>query len=65
MHSPEGVILLAPQLNYLTDIALELKAELTKTKDEVKEIKNQLAVNHISLINKVRHSEKFDLSIST
>ena len=36
VHSPEGVPSLAVQLNYLTDIVLELKAELTKIKDEVK-----------------------------
>jgi len=65
VHSPEGVISLAPQLNYLTDTVLELKAELAKVKGEVKEIKKQLAVTHLSLINKIRHSEKSDLSLST
>ena len=28
VHSPEGVTSLAPQLNYLTDLVLELKVEL-------------------------------------
>jgi len=40
VHSPEGVTSLAPQLNYLTDIILDLKAELAKIKIEVKVIKN-------------------------
>jgi len=31
-HSFEGFISLAPQLNYITDIALELKQELAKIK---------------------------------
>ena len=30
VHSPEGNISLAPQLNYITDIVLKLKAELAK-----------------------------------
>ena len=47
MHSPERVTSLTPQLNYLTDIILELKAELAKIMVEVKEIKNQLAVAHL------------------
>jgi len=42
VHSPEGNISLAPQLNYITDIVLELKTELTKIKTELKDIKNQL-----------------------
>ena len=57
-YSPEGNISLAPQLNYITDIVLELKAELAKIKNELKEFKNQLTVVHLSLINEVRHSEK-------
>jgi len=65
VHPREGVISLAPQLNYLTDIILELKVELVKIKAEVKEIKNQLAVTHLSLINEIRHSEKSDLSLNT
>jgi len=40
VHSPERVTSFALQLNYLTDIILELKAELAKIKAEVKEIKN-------------------------
>jgi len=65
VHFHEGVTSLAPQLNYLTDIVLELKANLVKIKVEVKEIKNQLAVIHLSLINEIRHSRKSDLSLST
>ena len=65
VHSPEGVTSLAPQLNYLTDIILELKADLAKIKAEVKEIKNQLAVTHLSLIKKIKHSGKSNLSLST
>jgi len=65
VHSPKGVISFAPQLNYLTKIVLELKAKLVKIKVETKEIKNQLAVTHLSLINKVRHRGKSDLSLST
>jgi len=49
VHLPEGVISLTPQLNYLSDIVSELKAELAKIKAEVKEIKNQLVVTHLSL----------------
>jgi len=44
---------LAPQLNYLTDIVLELKADLAKIKTEVKEIKNQLVVTYLSLSNDI------------
>jgi len=64
VHSPEGVTSLVPQLNYLTDIVLELKAELVRIKAKVKEI-NQLTVTHLSLINKITHSEKSYLSLST
>ena len=39
VHSPEGLSPVAPQLNHITDIVLELKAELAKTKTEVKELK--------------------------
>jgi len=63
VHSPKGVISLTPQWHYLTDLVLELKVELAKIKAEVKEIKNQLVVTHISLINEIRHSGKTDLSI--
>jgi len=42
-----------------------LKAELAKIKIEVKEIKKQVAVAHLSSTNKIRHSEKSDLSLST
>jgi len=65
VHSPEGNISLAPQLNYNIDIVVELRAELAKIKTELKELKNQLIVVHLSLINEVRHSEKATPSIST
>ena len=54
-----------PQLNYLSNLVLELKAELAKIKAEVKEIMNQLAATHFSLINEIRYSEKSYLSLST
>jgi len=65
VHSPEGVTSSAPQLKYLTDIVLELKAYLAKLMAKVKEIKNQLAVTHLSLINEFRHSGKSYLSLNT
>jgi len=65
VHSSEGVTSLAPQLNFLTDLVLELKVELAKIKAEVKEIKNQLAITHLSLVNEIRHSNKSDLGISS
>jgi len=65
VHSPEGNISLAPELNYITDIVLELKTELAKIKIELKDLKNQLAIVHFSLINEVRHSEKASPRIST
>jgi len=65
VHSLEGIRSLAPQLNHITDTVLELKEELAKIKAEVKEIKKQLSVTHLLLINEIRHSRKFDLSIST
>ena len=39
VHSPEGITSLAPQLNYITDIVLELKVELAKIKTELKELR--------------------------
>jgi len=64
VHSLEGNISLAPQLNYITDIVLELKTELNKIKTKLKDLKNQLAVVHLSLINEVRHSEKLVLELA-
>jgi len=64
VHSPEGVTSLAPQLNYLTDLVFRIKSRIAKMKAEVKEIKNQLAVTHLSLVNEIRHSNKSDLGIS-
>ena len=65
VHSPEGNISLAPRLNYITDIVLELKVELAKIKTEVKELKKQLSVTRLSLVSEVKHSEKSTFSIST
>ena len=65
VHSLEGTISLAPQLNFITDIVLELKTELAKIKTKLKDLKNQLTVVHFSLINEVRHSEKGAFRIST
>ena len=39
VHSPGGLSSVAPQLNYIIDIVLELKAELAKIKTKVKEFK--------------------------
>jgi len=39
VHSKEDLSLLAPQINYITDIVLELKVELAKIKTKIKEIK--------------------------
>ena len=54
MHSPKETTLVAPLLNYITDIDLELKVKLSKIKIETKEINKQLSIIHLSLINKVR-----------
>ena len=56
MHSLEGFTTLAPQLNYITNIVLELKEELAKINVEVQEIKKQLVVTPLSLVNEIRHS---------
>ena len=58
VHSPEGFSPTGPQLNYITDIVLELKAELVKIKTEVKELKKQVSIIHLSLVNELRHSRK-------
>ena len=65
VYSPEGISSVAPQLNYITDIILELKAELVKIKTEVKKLKKQISIIHLSLVNKVRHRIKSTSSIST
>ena len=65
VHSPEGLSPIAPQLNYITDIILELKADLAKIKTEVKELKKQISVIQLSLVNEVRHSGKATSNIST
>ena len=56
IHLPEGISPIAHQLNYITDIILELKVDLAKIKIEVKELNNQLTVVHLSLINEVTYS---------
>jgi len=43
VHSPKGTTSVTPQLNCITDIDLELKAELEKINTEVKEIKKQIS----------------------
>ena len=65
LHSSEGFTILVPQLNYITDIVLELKAKLAKINTEVKEIKKQLEATHLSLINEIERNGKSDLSLST
>jgi len=65
VHSPEGLSPFAPQLNFITDIVSELKAKLAKIKTEVKELKKQISVIHLSLVDKVRHSNKITSDIST
>jgi len=45
-------------------VVLELKVQLVKIKAKVKEIRKQLSVTHLSLINGIRHSEKSDSSIN-
>ena len=47
-----------PQLKYIINIILELKVELAKIKTEFKELKKQLSVIYLSLVNEVRHNEK-------
>ena len=39
VHSLEGTTSVTPQLNYITNIVLKLKAELAKIKTKVEEIK--------------------------
>ena len=39
VHSSEGLSPTVPQLNYITDIVLELKVKLAKMKNEVKVLK--------------------------
>ena len=47
----DGTTSVAPQLNYINDIILELKVELVKIKTEVKVIKKQLSVLHLLLLS--------------
>jgi len=63
VHSSEGNISLAPQLNYITDIVLELKAELAKIKTKLKDLKNQLTVVHLSLLTKLDIAKKVLLEL--
>ena len=65
VYSPECISLVVPQLNYIADIVLELKAKLVKIKTEVKELKKQISIIHLSLVNEIRHSKKSTFSIST
>jgi len=65
MHSPERFTTMAPQLDYITNIVLKLKEELAKIKAEVNEIKKQLGVTHLSLVNERRYSGKYDSGISS
>ena len=64
VHSPEDISSATTQLNYINGIVLELKAELAKIKTEVKELKNQIFVIHLSLVNEVSHNRKSTFSIS-
>ena len=58
VHSLEETSSVAPQLNYIsTNIVLELKVKLVNIKTEIKEIKKQMSVIHLSLINKIRHKK--------
>ena len=65
VHSLEGISPAAPQLNYITDIVLELKAELAKITTKVKELKKQISRTHLSLVNEAKHSGKLTSKIST
>jgi len=40
-HLPEGISPVTPQLNYIADTVLELKADLAKIKTQIKELRNQ------------------------
>jgi len=65
IHLPEGTTSVSPQLNYISDTVLKVKVELAKTKIEVKELKNQLFVIYLSLVNEIKHSGKSTLSVNT
>ena len=65
VHTPGGSALVTLQLNYNTNIVLELKVKLAKINTKVKETKKQLSVIHLSSINGVIHSEKSNLVINT
>ena len=51
VYSREGVSPIAPQLNYITDIVLELKEELAKIKVEVKKLKKQISILYLSPVS--------------
>ena len=64
VHIPELSTSEARELNYITNIVLELKGWLAKINIEAKDLKHQLWLIHLSWIKKVRHSENFDLVIN-
>ena len=64
-QTPKRYTSVALQLNYVSDIILESKADLAKIKTKIKEVKEQLHVFHLLLINEVRHSRKSNLGVNT
>ena len=62
MHSLEETTSLLSQYH---SHSFGIKSRINKIKTEVKEIKNQLSIIHLFLINKIRNSGKFDLIINT
>ena len=60
VYKPDGNTSMPSQLKYITDIVLELKVKLVKIETEAKELKKQLSVIHLPLVNKVIHSRKSD-----
>ena len=65
LHSQEGIALVEPQFNYITNIVSELKGKFAKIKNEDKEIQKQFFVIHLSSSNEVSIIKRYDLSIST